>query len=320
MLSLIIPIYRNEENLDDLLRAVAALNTQLRGALEAVFVVDGSPDRCYEILRDRLPACDFRSQLVLLVRNFGSFSAIRAGLEAGNGDHFAVMAADLQEPPELILTMHEVLQRDEADVVVGVRESREDPWSTRLSSGIFWGLYRRYVISEMPPGGIDIFACNRAFRDQILRLEERHSSLIAQIFWLGFRRRFVPYKRRKRVKGQSAWTFQKRVTYLMDSIFSFTDLPIRLLTRIGGFTAFFAAALGSVIVISRQLGLITVPGYTANILAVIFFGALNIFCVGVVGAYTWRAYENTKGRPLHAVLRTHAFNTVPSRAVRVKTS
>ena len=147
----------------DLLAAVQGLSEQLSGAMETIFVVDGSPDRCYEILRERLPQCAFRSRLVLLTRNFGSFAAIRAGLEIADGPYFAVMAADLQEPPELVLQMHGILAQDQADIVVAVREARMEPLLKRLPAQIFWGLYRRYVVPEVPPGGVDVFACNRVF-------------------------------------------------------------------------------------------------------------------------------------------------------------
>lgn len=109
MLTLVIPVYRNESNLPDLLAAVCALNVELDKALEVVFVIDGSPDRCYEILRESLPSQPFRSKLILLSKNFGSFMAIRTGLQHGSGDRFAVMAADLQEPPELVLKMNTLL-------------------------------------------------------------------------------------------------------------------------------------------------------------------------------------------------------------------
>lgn len=311
MLSLIIPVYRNEASLPDLLDAVAKLGHTVGMPFEAVFVVDGSPDRCYEILRDRLALCGFASQLVLLSRNFGSFSAIRAGLQAGRGDCFAVMAADLQEPPELVIQMAAILRADEADVVLGVRNARNDPATSRLTSGLFWAMYRRYVIPEVPPGGVDIFGCNQAFRDELLSLAESHTSLIAQVFWLGYRRRFVEYERRAREHGTSAWTFRKKLGYMMDSVFAFTDLPIRLLLRAGGVVALLSGMFAVTVVVSRLAGWIAVPGYAITILAIIFFGALNLFALGVVGSYAWRAYENSKARPLHLVLRRHAWPALP---------
>lgn len=307
MLSVVVPVYRNEGSIPELVAALAGMNATLHGDFEAVFVVDGSPDRCYEKLRDALPGCGFASQLILLARNFGSFPAIRAGLAAARGDYCAVMAADLQEPPELVLKMHDALARDTCDVAVGVRDGRADPFLSRLPAQAFWGLYRRFVVPDIPPGGVDVFACNRAFRDQLLLLEERHSSLVAQIFWLGFRRAFIPYTRLPRQHGTSAWTFGKKMSYLMDSVFSFTDLPIRLLIRIGGVATLVSFVFGLLVVIARLAGAIAVPGYAATILAIVFFGALNLFAVGTVGSYAWRTYENTKARPLHVVLRRHAF-------------
>lgn len=309
VLTLVIPVYRNEGSIPDLLDAVENLNHALNGEMETVFVVDGSPDRCYELLLATLPGKSFQSKLALLSKNFGSFQAIRVGLQLGSGERFAVMAADLQEPPELVLEMDSALREEDIDVVVGARDSRLDPFLSRLPAQVFWGLYRRYVVPEIPPGGVDVFGCNRQFRDTLLQLDERHSSLIAQIFWLGFRRKCISYVRQARQHGKSAWTLHKKINYLMDSIFAFTDLPIRLLIRVGGGGAFLAALLGLVVLIAKLLGMITVPGYAVTMLAISFLGAVNLLGLGIVGSYAWRAYENTKGRPLAIVLRKNCYGT-----------
>lgn len=307
MLSLIIPVYKNEDSLPELIEAVNSLHKSLQGGLEAIFVVDGSPDRSYELLREYLPDVDFSSQLILLSRNFGSFAALRSGLELASGEIFAVMAADLQEPPELILQMHDLLRHDTADVVLAVREKRSDPLLSRIASNIFWWFYRRYVIPDMPAGGVDVFACNENFRGTLLKMEERHSSLIAQIFWLGFRRKQVSYIRSARRHGKSAWTFSKKVGYLTDSVFSFTDLPIKLLIRVGAIGAFLAAVFGCVVAIARISGSVPVAGYAMTIIMIVFFGALNLLGLGVVGSYAWRAYENSKQRPLSVRLKVQNF-------------
>ncbi|MFZ4873695.1 glycosyltransferase family 2 protein [Janthinobacterium sp. Mn2066] len=307
MLSLVIPVYKNEGSISDLLQAVDGLRRSIDGDFEAVFVIDGSPDRCYELLRDALPGYRFTSQLILLSRNFGSFAAIRTGLQLAKGERFAVMAADLQEPPELVLQMDQVLRADEADVVLGSREGRMDPLMTRLPSQIFWGLYRRYVVAEVPVGGVDVFGCNKVFRDTLLTLDEQHTSLIAQLFWLGFRRKHITYVRQERQHGKSAWTFRKKVNYMMDSVFAFTDLPIRLLIRVGGTTALLAALFGLGVGVARLSGLIAVPGYAMTMTAIVFLGAVNLFGLGIVGSYAWRAYENTKSRPLAIPMRIEQF-------------
>ena len=307
MLTLVIPVYRNEASLPDLLDAVAALASRIEGGMQTVFVVDGSPDRSYEILRAELPRRALRSKLILLSRNFGSFAAIRAGLAHGDGERFAVMAADLQEPPELVERMDATLRQGDVDVVVGVRESRGDPWSDRVPAQIFWGLYRRYVVPEMPPGGVDVFGCTREFRDTLLRMQESHSSLIAQVFWLGYRRTALPYVRSAREYGKSAWTLRKKINYLMDSVFAFTDLPIRLLIRGGLLGATFAGLLGIATIIGKLVDAIPVPGYAMTAILIMFFGALNLLGLGIVGSYAWRAYENSKARPLAVELRVEQF-------------
>ncbi len=309
MLSLIIPVYRNEASIPELLAELQGLHQALAGALEVVFVVDGSPDRCHELLRTLLPRTGLDATLVLLTRNFGAFAAVRMGLQQARGDTFAVMAADLQEPPELVLRMQAVLAEGQADVVVAERSGRHDPFWQRWQAALFWSLYRRYVVPEMPPGGVDIFACNRAFRDALLDLGESRSSLIAQIFWLGFRRAGVPYERQPRRHGQSAWTWRKKLAYLADSVFAFTDLPVRLLTRVGALGLLVAAVLGVVVLFGKLSGLIGVPGYAMTLIAILFFGALNLLSLGIVGTYAWRAYENTKQRPQAIALRVDRFES-----------
>lgn len=307
MISLVIPVYKNAANIAPLLEALTQLNQTLLGQLEVDFVVDGSPDDSYLLLDRALPIMPFRSKLILLSRNFGAFSAIRAGLQVGSGDYFAVMAADLQEPPELIVEFVRRMTEGHAEVVVGKRLGRDDPWVSRVLSATFWWLYRRLIQPEVPAGGVDVFGCTRDVRDQVVRLCEQNSSLVGLLFWVGYRREEITYKRRAREIGKSAWTFKKKLRYLNDSIFSFTDLPIRVLTAIGASGLLVTAAFGSLVVLARLSGLIEVPGYAATVLLVMFFGTLNCFGLGVVGGYVWRGFENSKARPNFIVASIREF-------------
>lgn len=218
-----------------------------------------------------------------------------------------VMAADLQEPPELMLQFRKKLLEEGYDVAVGVRESRQDGLFNNLSSRIFWRLYRRYVSKEMPVGGVDIFACTPQVRDEILRLPENRSSLVAQLYWVGFRRAEVQYGRLARTHGVSGWTLAKKVSYLLDSVFAFSELPVRLLTRVGLAGLVISAVWAGVVVYSKLTNNIPVTGYSATMLVITFFGALNCFGLGVIGEYVWRAFENTKGRPNYIVASTRQF-------------
>lgn len=311
MFSLIVPVYKNEESIPDLLAVFEDLNAQMNDDFEAVVVVDGSPDRCARILAEKLPETGFSSQLVCLSRNFGSFAAIKVGLEHGRGDTFGVMAADLQEPPELILQFREKLQSDTCDVVVGSRNARSDPLLTRISSRVFWTVYRAIVQREVPRGGVDVFGCTRNFRDHLIALDESNSTLVGLIFWLGFNREEVEYSRRPRQHGQSAWSFTRKLRYLLDSTFAFSDFPIRLLSGIGIFGIGLAFALGLVVLWSKISGAIDVPGYSATVLTVMFFGGLNSLGLGLIGEYVWRAFENTKRRPYGIVAGKRIFEGRP---------
>jgi glycosyltransferase involved in cell wall biosynthesis len=298
MLSLIVPLYKSEEGLSRLLTELLKLQQELQPeTFEVVFVVDGSPDRCYEILLERLPALPLRAQLMTLSRNFGSFAAITAGLSSARGDIFAVLAADLQEPPELVLEFARILRGNQADVCFGIRAGRSDPWLSDLMSGAFWRLYRRFVIRDMPPGGVDIFGCNSTVRDRLLALPEMNSNLIALLFWLGFRRKFVTYHRRPRMEGRSAWTFSKKLKYSFDSVFNFTDLPIQWLLAVGFGTSVLSIVLGLVVLWGRLRGTIQVAGYTPIVLMIMFFGGLTALSLGIVGQYLWLTLQNARQRP-----------------------
>lgn len=299
--SLIIPVYRNEENIPSLLEALSALAQEVNG-FEVVFVIDGSPDRSAEVIAAGLTRAPYAWQLVELSRNFGSFAAIRQGLALARGRHFAAMAADLQEPPQLIYKFFEELDGGHYDVVVGVRASRKDPAMTQLLSRIYWQLYSMFVMREIPRGGVDVFGCNRAFRDALLSLEERSSFLIGQIFWLGFRRLEIPYERRARIIGSSAWKFRRRLRYMLDSLFAFSDLPISVLLWLGALGVGVSMVSTLVLLIAWSFGLIDVRGYVPVMLSLMFFGSLLVLGQGIIGCYIWRVAENTKRRPLSVIL------------------
>lgn len=300
--SLIIPVYKNEASLLRLFEALEAINIRLNRALEILFVVDGSPDNSYEIIHKALNTFSYPAQLIAHSRNFGSLSAIRTGLKYARGRYFSVMAADLQEPPDLIIAIFEALDKNECEVAIGNRIARKDPFFTRLTSSIFWGLYRKLVVRDMPEGGVDVFGCNQTFKDQLLLLQEARSSLIVLIFWLGFRRKFINFERQQRMEGKSAWTLSKKMDYMLDSVFAFTDLPIRLLIKLGALGCVVSIVFAMVVFISGILGLIHVPGYAPTMILISFMGALNLFGLGLVGTYSWRGYENSKQRPLAVIL------------------
>lgn len=292
--SLVIPVYGNQDTIEPLLDAVEGIRDVADGGLEVIFVVDGSPDDSRDRLAESLSRRRMEARLVEHSRNFGSFAAIRTGMSLARGELIAVMAADLQEPPELVTEFLSRLQGGDADVIAGERASREDRGDA--FSKLYWLLYRRFVMSEIPAGGADVFACTAAVRDVVCSLEHVHTSLITQLFWVGFRRQLVPYDRRK-ASGESGWTLRRKLRYLSDSVFAFTDLPVRMLWLVGLLGLAVGVALAVVVVVARVVGAVSVPGYTATILVILFFGSFNMIGLGIVGSYVWRAYDTAKGRP-----------------------
>jgi len=305
--SVVVPVYLNASGIPDLVARLAELDRSVPGGIEAVCVVDGSPDESHSLLAAALPTMPFASRLVLLSRNFGAFAAIREGLRVANGRYFAVMSADLQEEASVVVEFLGALRADEADIVLGAREARDDPWPSRAASALFWRLYRALIRPDVPKGGVDVFACNRPFRDQLVRFSESYSSLVGQILWLGFRRKVVSYRRVARKHGRSAWTVRRKLGYLLDSVYSFSDLPVRIFIAFGAIGLCASAALATAVVAAKLNGAIPVPGYAATVLTIVFFASLNLLGLGIVGSYVWRAYENTKSRPLAVVMRDRTF-------------
>jgi glycosyltransferase involved in cell wall biosynthesis len=294
----VVPVYRNEETLAAVVERLDGLAGDLVGELEGVFVVDGSPDASLLLLRRLLSEKRrFSSQLIALSRNFGSFSAVRAGLAAAEGEYIAMMAADLQEPVTLVRDFFRGLAAGEHDIAIGVRAGRDDPVRDVLPARIFWWLFRRLVEPAIPSGGVDIFGCTRQVADQLLRLEESHTSLVGLLYWVGFRRLEVPYERQPRLVGTSGWGFRRKMRYLLDSIFSFTDLPITLIIVLGAIGVSVSTVWSIVVLTAWAAGKIHVPGYTPLMLALFFVTSTILTALGLVGSYVWRTYENSKGRP-----------------------
>lgn len=306
--TLIVPIYKSEQNIPSLLQAISEIDKRHRNDFEAIFVIDGSPDNSYILLNELLPQYDFEAQVITLSRNFGSFSAIQTGMLHARGKYLAVVAADLQEPPELIDQFFETLETNKVDIVFGQRISRQDSLVQAFLANIFWFFYKKLVNPNIPKGGVDIFGCNDVVRNVISQIHEPNSSLIGHLFWAGFRRSFVPYERQERKIGKSSWTLTKRFRYMLDSVFSFSDFPIMLILCFGIIGIFFSVVVGLITLIAYSMGLISVPGYTSVLLLTAFLGSVIITTQGLSGCYLWRTYENTKNRPLTLIQEIKLFS------------
>lgn len=304
--SVVVPVYGNRDSLPALVDRLVELDGERGGGLEGVFVVDGSPDDSLEVLRRTLADGRLVSQVLSLSRNFGSFSAIRSGLAFARGEYIAVMAADLQEPVDVVASFFDSLEADECDIAVGERVGRNDPAASAFFSRLYWRFYQRFINPEIPTGGIDVFGCTKAIAERIVAFPETRTSMIGLLYWIGFRRKQFPYVRQPRHSGRSGWTFSRKLRYLFDSIYAFTDLPIILLQVLGFTGVLISIAVGLVVTVGYVIGAIHQPGYVPLMIAIVGSTSAMLLAMGVVGSYVWRAYENSKNRPLELVA-THEF-------------
>ena len=208
----------------------------------------------------------------------------------------AAIVADLQEPPELVEEFRRVLHSGEADIVMGRRTGRIDPSGSLWLSSLFWRLYRRFVVSDMPAEGVDVFACTRQVRDELLALREANSNLIALLFWLGFRRTFVPYERRARMEGRSAWTLGRKVRYAVEASSTSPTFPSRRCCCWGAPGPSRTRRERDRL---RRLGLGRIPvlGVHAADAGDRFLRRPDALGLGIIGHYLWTLPANSRGRP-----------------------
>tara|TARA_B100000886_G_scaffold257219_1_gene182358 strand:- start:217 stop:1173 length:957 start_codon:yes stop_codon:yes gene_type:complete len=301
--SIIIPIFKNEGSVQDIFKRLEEIKVSLKNDIEVIFVNDFSPDKSFEKIYENLEKVDFKVKILNHSKNLGSFAAMRTGLIEAEGKFFSIMTADLQEPRELIVSFFKSLKDDESDVVIGQRENRKDadPIISRFFSNTFWWIYNKTIFKDVPSGGFDVFGCNSKFRDQLVSINETRSSLIGQILWLGFRRKFIKYSRLERKDNKkSGWTFIKKIDYALDSFFSFSNLPVTLIIVIGFFSFLFLLCLFFFLIFLEKTTINEID-YLSVFFIILAANIINILSTGIIGIYVWRTYENSKRRPVSIV-------------------
>jgi glycosyltransferase involved in cell wall biosynthesis len=297
----VVPVYKNEGSLGPLLLQLDEVASHLDGTVQVIFVDDYSPDNSATLLLNSVNEVNFKITLIRHSRNFGSFAAIRTGLNFSEADYVGVISADLQEPPSLLIEFFEELQRGTSDIVFGARVNRSDPIVSRFFSAVYWRIYRRFINREIPVGGVDVFACTNQVTKVINGLVEGRTSLIGMLFWVGYRRSFIDYTRNQREFGKSSWTFRKKFEYMANSVFSFSDLPIRIIRTIGIVGAFSSLVLSSILFILASKDAISVPGYAPLMIVVLFGSSANLIALGILGSYIWRSFELAQSRPISII-------------------
>jgi dolichol-phosphate mannosyltransferase len=304
IISIVVPLFNEEESIESLVARLAALATDAKHAWEFVFVDDGSKDRTLETLErslDRLP----RWKVVKLSRNFGQQSAYRAGLDAASGDAVVFLDADLQDPPERIPDMID-LWRSGARLVVGQRSSRAETGLRRVLFDLFHRLFFWVTNGAMPKDSGTFGLMDRAVVEELKRLPESNLFLPALRCWVGFQQAAITYDRAAR-EGQPKQSLGKLFNYAWDGITSFSIVPLKLISVLGlalSFGGFTYAVVLIAIKLAQMLGYfreLVVPGFTTLAVAVFFIGGVQLVCLGLIGEYLAKVYREVKGRPHYII-------------------
>ena len=285
------------KSLPELLDEITTLESKLLDcgvALELIFVNDGSGDNSLEQLlklkRER-PA----TKIISLSRNFGAIAASKTGFKFVTGDAFAILAADLQDPPEQILPMVEQWLQGHK-FVIAARASREDPLVARAFSWMYYRIIDWMVVSDFPQGGFDLMLMDKALLPYMAgSIKHTNPSLYA--YWLGFQPVVLRYHRRARRHGRSRWTFAKKLKFFLDTISGFSATPMQIISLIGGGVAIVSFIYGTNIIINALLGNVDVRGFATLVALISFFSGLILIMLGVIGEYLWRVLDAVNNKP-----------------------
>ena len=302
-ISIVIPVYYNADTLEMLYDDMQEKILPALGDYEIVFVDDGSGDDSWEIM-NRIREKDGNVVCVRLSRNFGEHAALLAGLSICTGDCAVTKQADLQESSTLITELYDKWKEGHK-VVLAVRGERDEGALKKFFAGLYYKLVRATINRDMPPGGCDCYLLDRQVINEIERMAEKNSSLTLQVMWTGFRPEMVYFHRLDRTVGESRWTFAKKVKLVMDSLMSFTYLPVRMMSYFGAIFLLLSV-IGVVGVIVEKVTVGTpIVGY-ASLMSIILLGfGLVLFNLGILGEYIWRTLEESRNRSPFIIDEVH---------------
>jgi dolichol-phosphate mannosyltransferase len=306
-LSVVIPVYNEEETIPELDRRLRAFLGELGETWEVVFVDDGSRDGSAKML-EALAEKEPRYKLISFGRNFGHQIAITAGMDRAEGEAVVVMDADLQDPPEVVREML-ARWRQGYDVVYAVRRRRlGETWFKRLSASIFYRMFRAMLGFDLVADAGDFRLMSRPVVLTLRSLRERHRFIRGLVGWIGFRQSQVGYVRPERFAGVTKYPFRKMLGFAFDGITSFSTLPLRVATWLGAFAALLAMGLGAWAFYVKINGATAVPGWTTIMILVALGSSAQLLVIGILGAYVGRIYEEVQRRPLYTVAKEMNFS------------
>lgn len=303
-ISVIIPVYNEEANIDALYNRLKAVMEGLKISYEMIFVNDGSRDRSMPMIK-ALAAEHSEVKYVDFSRNFGHQIAVTAGLDKANGEAIVIIDADLQDPPELIAEMYQKLKSG-YEVVYAKRKRRSGESLMKLwTAKAFYRILSNITSISIPVDTGDFRIIDRKILDILRQMPEKNKFLRGQISWIGFNQTFVEYERQERQGGETGYTYRKMLHFALDGITAFSDFPLKVVTYFGFIVSFFAFIMMIYALYSRFIAQDYEPGWTSLIICVLFIGGIQMIAIGIIGEYLSRMNNNIRNRPLYIVRDTN---------------
>lgn len=301
-ISIIIPCYFNGPNIHTTSSELIENEKQFPSdvTFEYVMVDDGSKDNTLSELKKFKAQYPEKITIVKLSGNFGSYNALLAGMKIATGDCNIVIAADLQDPPELMIKMYEYWQKG-IKLVVANRQEREDGIISRTLANQYQKLIRKYALPNLPKGGFDFCLFDKKLRDHIIAMNEKNTNVLYLLAWLKYDMVSIPYTRRKRKIGKSMWTFNKRINLFIDSFVSFSYFPLRFISVSGLILGIVALLYACFVIIGKITGQIMIAGWTAMMVVFLIVAAFQMISLGIIGEYLWRNLEASRNRPSYII-------------------
>lgn len=299
LISILVPVYNSASFLHKLLDAIDEQRISSNWELELVLVDDGSKDKSFDKIVELSQKYNYIKG-IKLARNFGHQAAVRTGMTYCKGEYIAIIDDDLQDPPSLLPTFFTYLDNG-YDVAYGVRKKRKESFLKKVSYGAFYRILQRMSNIDIPLDTGDFCVMKKRVMEQILLLKEKNPFLRGMRAWVGFNQIGVAYERQGRIEGESGYTIRKLLKIAADGIFSFSKIPIRLITYLG-FIGLIIAIAYSIYILGLYFSIgVSERGYTTLVLLISFFGSLTLICLGVIGEYIVRIFDEVKSRPFSVI-------------------
>ena len=301
-ISIIVPIYNSAAFMQNLLEAIDSQRKESAWNLELVLVDDGSKDKSFEKIVELSKIYTYIKG-IKLSKNFGHQIAVKTGLSHCTGDYIAIIDDDLQDPPSLLPYFFGYLDNG-YDVAYGVRKKRKESFLKKFSYNSFYRILKSMSDTDIPLDSGDFCVMKKHVVDNMLKFQEKNPFLRGIRAWVGFKQIGVEYERHARLEGESGYTLKKLLKIAMDGIFSFSSVPIRLITIIGIIGLSFAVVYSLLIIYGYLVNNIEVKGFATLSILISFFSSLTLICLGVIGEYIVRIYDEVRNRPYVIIEKT----------------